>query len=458
MASAADLAKLREVLEFVPSRISGANTHATLTAACEALGLPAPPQANEGSKYERASASFAEVPDAALARVAEKVLEAGGLNAAERNIVQDTLWAMRGEPAIPKRTRREIARALHLDDLVHDGDRFTVLLDSLWVLDDDPFGAIFGGRRTLRDHIAQHVYRNSDWSAEELFERLGAFEASDKRFALFLEGLASADVVPEVEAQRRFVAAVNPHLDHVGVELRETGEDGGYPLFSLVSTRSSRGRPKNLIFASTTKPDIRFSDAIDNDIEIVGNTDSVLVYDRPIGSDGLRWRDLQAWWKDSRDLKTDADAKRTLYSRLQDCLPASSPPQRNLYRLYHSVFGADVPNLPALLPEVWLHWDPKTIQARGRDALLRFRMDFLLLLPHGHRVVLEVDGKRHYSTDGRADAALYATNMRADRDLKLGGYEVFRFGADELRTEEQARTTIHEFFRDLFRAFGVGTS
>lgn len=393
MTSAADLAILREALDFVPSRISGSSTHATLAGACEALGLPTPPRADEGSKYERASASFAALPDAALPLVAEKVLATGGLDARQRNTVQDTLWATRDQLVIPKRTRREIARTLNLDDLIHDGERFTRLLDSLWVLDDDPLGVVFGGGRTLRDDIAQHVYRNSDWSADDLFERLGAFEASDKRFALFLEGLASADVVLDVETQRQFVAAINPYLDRVGAEVRATGDDGGYLVFSLVSTHSSRGRPKNLIFASTKKPDIRFSDAIDNDIEIVGNADRVLVYDRPIGPDGLRWRDLQAWWKEMHDLETEADAKRTLYSRLQECLPASSPPQRNLYLQYHTVFGSHVPNLPALLPEVWLHWDPKTAQARGRDALLRFRMDFLLLLPRGRRVVLEVDGK-----------------------------------------------------------------
>ncbi|GII32896.1 hypothetical protein [Planotetraspora mira] len=50
--------------------------------------------------------------------------------------------------------------------------------------------------------------------------------------------------------------------------------------------------------------------------------------------------------------------------------------------------------LPALLPEVWLHWDPKTVRARGTEALLRFRMDFLLLLSRGQRVVLEVDGRQ----------------------------------------------------------------
>lgn len=87
-----------------------------------------------------------------------------------------------------------------------------------------------------------------------------------------------------------------------------------------------------------------------------------------------------------------------------------------------------MPGLPALLPEVWLHWDPKTVRQRGPEALLRFRMDFLLLLPGGQRVVLEVDGRQHYSTNGRPDSTKYAAGMRGDRDLKLSGYEVFRFG------------------------------
>jgi hypothetical protein len=84
-------------------------------------------------------------------------------------------------------------------------------------------------------------------------------------------------------------------------------------------------------------------------------------------------------------------------------------------------------------------------------------MDFLLLLPHAQRVVLEVDGSHHYATpDGkRPDATRYAANMRADRELKLNGYEVFRFGAAELRDPASAHHLLQTFFTDLFRRFGV---
>lgn len=60
--------------------------------------------------------------------------------------------------------------------------------------------------------------------------------------------------------------------------------------FSKIMTVSGR-TPSNLI-ASAHKPDIRFTDAIDNDVEVVADADKVLVYDRPIASSGLRWRDL----------------------------------------------------------------------------------------------------------------------------------------------------------------------
>jgi hypothetical protein len=44
--------------------------------------------------------------------------------------------------------------------------------------------------------------------------------------------------------------------------------------------------------------------------------------------------------------------------------------------------------------------------------------------------------------------------VAADRELKLAGYEVFRFGAEELHGEV-AHETVKRFFDALFRKFGV---
>ncbi|WP_211347102.1 hypothetical protein [Saccharothrix australiensis] len=315
MAGSADLMTLREALDFLPRHLSESATHAELAADCEALGMPTPPSEQEGTKFRRASASFAALPDSALVEVAQKVLATGSLPAEQRTSVEDALWALSAYVPIPARVRRELARALHLPDIVHHPDRFTQVLDDLWILDDNPLDVVFGdGGRNLRTLIDRHVYRNpGDWSTEELFERLGAFKAPDARFGVFLERLASGDLSCDERAQRAFVEAVNPHLRTVGVELRETGERDGDPVFGVVSVGSHRGRPKNLIFASIgKKPDLRFRDAVDNDVEIVGNADDVLVYDRTITGDGLRWRDLQAWWRETRGLDSDEDAKRAL--------------------------------------------------------------------------------------------------------------------------------------------------
>jgi hypothetical protein len=78
-----------------------------------------------------------------------------------------------------------------------------------------------------------------------------------------------------------------------------------------------------------------------------------------------------------------------------------------------------------------------------------------MLLPGGHRIVIEVDGKHHYATGDRADPAVYARTMRGDRELRFARYDVFRFGAAELDDDEHARQPLHAFFADLFRTYHV---
>lgn len=443
---------LREILQtrLVVDLVNN-STHERIPEWCRKLGLPdAPP---EGSKREKFEACVNAVPDQDLPRLAESYLKELPMVAERRNELQDLIWADGGFPEIPKRIRRELARSLTAS-LYQDSGEFMALLNRLWILDDDPFSFLdSSGRNSLRRKIEQHVVRNpDDWDAEILFDELGAFTASDRRFSLFLEGLASAEVLPDEPAQRAFAETANQSLRRCGVELRETGSSGGYPVFQLV--RISGGparRPKNLIFASPEKPDLRLTNAIENDVEVVSNADRVLIYERPIGDDGLTWHDLQTWWSETHGIVDANEAKKSLYLRLKESLPAASPPQKRFFEAYHRRFGREIPRLPALLPEVWLHWDPKTVLQRGADALLRFRMDFLLLLPNRVRVVVEIDGKHHYGDEeGRARPDRYAEMTLADRELRLAGYEVYRFGAVELSNDSSTQAAASEFFETLF--------
>lgn len=81
-------------------------------------------------------------------------------------------------------------------------------------------------------------------------------------------------------------------------------------------------------------------------------------------------------------------------------------------------------------------------------------MDFLLLLPQRQRIVIEVDGSQHFSNNGEPSLAVYADMVSADRELRLAGYEVFRFGSNELvRGDHPDRLTL--FFERLFRISGL---
>jgi hypothetical protein len=65
MAGPADLVRLRQALDFIPSWISNSTTHARLASRCETLGLPEPPGEHEGSKFERAFDAAHDQCDAA---------------------------------------------------------------------------------------------------------------------------------------------------------------------------------------------------------------------------------------------------------------------------------------------------------------------------------------------------------------------------------------------------------
>jgi hypothetical protein len=224
------------------------------------------------------------------------------------------------------------------------------------------------------------------------------------------------------------------------------------PQFHLAQHgRGTARRPRNLIFATLGKPDIRFTSALGNDIEVAERADQVLVYDRPVGTEGLLWHHLLSWWQETHDITDQVEAKRSLYRRMEASLPSQSPGQKNLFWHYHHAHWDRLSDVPALLPEIWIHWDPKTLRERGVHAMQNLRMDFLMLLPGNRRVVLEVDGMQHYTRNGgtEPDSGKYAATMAGDRDLKFGGYEVFRFGHDELRDREHAQPLGADFFATL---------
>lgn len=342
------------------------------------------------------------------------------------------------------------------------------------------FGNIFerytfvsSARGSIYDKIKQHYLRNpEDMSHGDMLILCGALTCSQARFfQLLAEVLHPAS--RRDETQDALATSVSAALVRSGYVVQVTGSDSGYPVYEVVMQRSKvGGAMKNLIFASSgPKPELVFRDAINNDVEITKNAEHVLVYDVPLPSHGaLEWKHLRAWWAKCYAVSEDA-AKTQLYQRLrQSVRSAKSPGEYAIFRSYYKLYAPLLGDkLPALLPQVFLHYDPYTKRQRGDEQFLaRQRMDFLLMLEHGVRIVIEVDGRHHYANEDSserwlADAQRYAEMVSEDRRLRLSGYEVYRFGGaefsdvamDSWTVGVRSEALIKNFFDRLLKKHGI---
>jgi hypothetical protein len=351
-----------------------------------------------------------------------------------------------GSAPITEITRRDVAKCFG-DDLCGGQDVVEIVRKFFPI---DTLGAEFFSGRSLARDIEQHMIRNpGDWDVEYLFQQIGALTCSRDRFGRLLEA-ALHPLGRRGAEQTALVDALNLVLRRDGYALSRVAEESGYPIYQLLPlARGPAGSPKNLIFASNgPKPEIGFSDAINNDIIIVSNASSCLIYDRPIRRDGLLWSELVEWWRGIPGVEAD-DAARTLGLRLRASL--ASDAERGLFDTYFRLYRAKLADtMPAIIPQVYLHYDPAVVKLlRHRTGLPRQRMDFLLLLPNNQRVVIEVDGSQHFSRDGEPSLAAYSEMVAADRDLRLAGYEIYRFGANEL-VGTAAAALIERFFDRLW--------
>ncbi|MEU9835898.1 hypothetical protein AB0D67_30555 [Streptosporangium sp. NPDC048047] len=324
---------------------------------------------------------------------------------------------------------------------------------------------------TLRGMIAETLAEWKSYELPALCEHLGLApgtedEAFASKFRYVMARLRPLSLPQLVAVAQRFLDEHDDaKLEQALVCLGAGGVDGEF---------------KNLIFAAVgPKPEIVLRSAINNDLQIVRNADNCLVYSRSLKAEGLTWRDLTSWWRSTVPELHDADEVRVsqhLYRRLKASM--ESPPEHLLFDVYCSFYpqpGGD--DLPALIPQVYLHYDLALRPPPSRPGpLRRQRMDFLLLLPHRNRVVIEVDGVQHYSrlaadapppdSPGyfemdpqirRPDTRKYSEMVSEDRNLRLEGYEVYRFGGGEL-TAPGGKRVLADFFGRLFARHNIAFS
>lgn len=379
--------------------------------------------------------------------------------------IDDILSAVKyADRPVSEIIRRDTLKTLNaVDTLFGERDLFEVLESVFGKIFQEVFAFLNRTRGSLRDDIEQHYLRNpEDMSSEAMLIKCGALTCSQARFfQLIKEVLHPAS--RRDHTQEELSISISAALGRSGYVVNATGSDSGYLVYEVVEQRSQvNGAMKNLIFGSNgPKPELVFRDAINNDVEIIKNAQHVLVYDLPLPPQGaLEWKHIRDWWA-SRHSVTEDDAKTQLYQRLnQSVRSARSPGEYAIFRSYYKLYAPILGDrLPALLPQVFLHYDPYTKRQRGDEQFLaRQRMDFLLMLENAVRIVIEVDGRHHYANeDGNsnwvADAQRYAEMASEDRRLRLSGYEVYRFGGAEFSDVAMDTWTVGERSEGMLKLF-----
>lgn len=365
-------------------------------------------------------------------------------------------------------TRRKILNWISEQTDLEGELQINKFLNRVWNLQNMP--SIYG-EVSREEDILRHMVRNDDLTYKQLLEDvLKVIYVSDSTFKRFIEELVYPDV-RSTERQKEYVNVLNGFLKNDGYSLLCSNYVSGNPIYTLQkNVRGVGNEVKNIIFAGIGgKPDIVLDDSLSNTIKIIDNGVDCLVYNQIVPSDGLKWKELVMWWsnKDEYD-ENNADK---LFDRLIKSM--DSNPEKNFMWVYYQCFikGKSNPDLPALIPQVYCHYDPKSAVMRKGTVYVHQRMDFLMLFSDKERVVIEIDGMQHFSDEQEFEVLLdkkvdkvrkniasskkYAEMVEDDRKLKLYGYNVFRFGGYEFMQEQHPKSKIMHFFDRLFELYGV---
>lgn len=346
-------------------------------------------------------------------------------------------------------TRRKIINWLSEQNDLEGEIRIDKFLNRIWDLKNMP--SIYGEANREKD-ILRHMVNNDDLSYKDLLEDvLKVIYVSDSTFIRFLEELVYPDIHEE-QRQKEYVDTLNSYLKNDGYNLINTNHVSGKPIYNLQkSLRGVSNEIKNIIFAGIGgKPDIVIDDSLSNTIKLVDNGANCLIYNQPILAHGLSWRELVEWWSSKN---YSVEIGNALFKRLIESM--DSNPEKNFMWVYYTFIIKKKPELPALIPQVYCHYDPKSANMRNGAVYVHQRMDFLMLFSDRERVVIEIDGKQHYSEENIASPKLYAEMVEDDRKLKLYGYNVFRFGGYEFLKEQRPKEKIIIFFENLFKLYGI---
>ena len=369
------------------------------------------------------------------------------------------------------------ARKLILDDLVLIGDCAGGQYAAEFAkrvcpdIEEQTYG--YGSRTVpVINDIARHMDSFNDWDFTYLFDTvLDLLNISDDKFIYFCEQYVNPvfrrkrlnDDDEWIDISQECIEAINRGLSDIGMSLQPIEQIAGRIKYKALPNNQGTQEPiKNIIFAAKYKPDIVLDDALSNEIRVV-NANGALIYDQGIPADGISWETLSTWY----ELLDIENTEKKMAHLFYNCL--DSEPEKLFYKAYISYLKSHTKQIPALIPQVYMYYDPKTKSQRDWQIFEHQKMDFMMIISPSQRVVFEIDGSQHYAEDEvvpgtkykhYASPIRYAEMMKAHREMCLAGYDVYRFGGRELwvneqTSEEEIISNIKAFFDKLFDKYHI---
>jgi len=155
---------------------------------------------------------------------------------------------------------------------------------------------------TLSAEIARHCDAfPGDWGDENgIFSVVDIFNWTDSQFLYFCKEYVNPvfnrsrwddEVGERIDLQAQCVEAINLYLKDCGYELKPSNKIGDKTQYKLEAISGVKGTIQGIVFAAVHKPEILFTDFLNQEIRIPHNADEYLYYDKAIENGGLKWGD-----------------------------------------------------------------------------------------------------------------------------------------------------------------------
>lgn len=378
---------------------------------------------------------------------------------------QDRLTTTKISPIIKKKISNIIVKSIFIEENEQD---ILDCLDNIWNLKSQP--SIYDEENSYWD-LRRYYLLSSNMDLDYVLnEYLNISSCSDEVFINFIEHIFYPNyyaVKYEHIQEYDFFKKINEYLERCKFTLHPIGEINDFPIFKILPldvTNDNMINSFGIIFAAQSKPDFQVHNINTNieDISIdISDPSKYLVYDEGNQKNLITWNELNSWYIKIRNRYPFHRITSTLKEQCENSL--SNPFERDFFKYYFELYEEKLnTKLPALFPQVHLNVDTKN---KNKENKINQRMDFMLCLNNGKRIIIELDGYEHYAEkiyhpNGTYNYKFapknYANMVTVDRKLRLDGYDIYRFGGSEYaKNPMDFKNIMKEFFDALFEKYSI---